>query len=313
MEKVELMLSKATSVESLTNDNSFWQNYRMEPKLDGMRAAVLKVGNEVVIYGRSWLEYQDHVPHLVEAFKAIPLDFHIDGELCFISDFVEVEGKKVPVVDFNKTMRIMGSLAETAIEKQIESGYISFVAFDIIDFNKSYSYRVEDLDGLYNYTKSRFIHRIPVFDYWTVDTYNNLVSNGVEGAMLKNVMSYYKGGRPNKTMYKIKKEETYDVVAYEAYEGTGKHTGRLGGLKFGAYLPDGTFKRVGKAGGGFNDQEREEIWQNQSNYLGRVMEIKCNETVGSGDYRTPRHPQFLNFRLDKKAEECLMEQFKIVD
>jgi bifunctional non-homologous end joining protein LigD len=272
MEKVELMLAKSTSVEGIQNDN--WSGYWMEPKLDGMRAAVLKVGNEVVIYGRSWLEYQAHVPHLVEAFRAIPLDFHLDGELCFISDFAEVESKQIPVVDFNKTMRIMGSLPEHAIEKQIESGYISFVAFDTINYNESYSYRVESLDGLCRYTMSKFIHRIPVFDNWTVNTYNSLVSNGVEGAMLKNVMSYYKGGRPNKTMYKIKKEETYDVVAYEAYEGTGKHTGRLGGLKFGAYLPDGTFKRVGKAGGGFNDAEREEIWNNQSKYLGRVMEIK---------------------------------------
>ena len=311
MEKTELMLSKATSVESITNND--WSGYWMEPKLDGMRAAVLKVGDSVTIYGRSHLEYQDHVPHLIEAFKAIPLDFHLDGELCFISSFVEVEGKQVPVVDFNKTMRIMGSLAETAIEKQIESGYISFVAFDTIDFGMSYDYRVSDLDNLPQLTQSRFIHRIPVFDNWTVDTYNSLISNGVEGAMLKNTMSVYKGGRPNKTMYKIKKEETYDVVIYEAYEGTGKHEGRLGGLKFGAYLPSGEFKKVGRTGGGFNDQEREEIWSNQSDYMGRVMEIKCNETVGSGDYRTPRHPQFLVFRLDKEARECLMEQFKVND
>jgi len=102
-------------------------------------------------------------------------------------------------------------------------------------------------------------------------------------------------------------------VVYEGYEGTGKHTGRLGGLKFGAYLPDGTFKKVGRAGGGFNDAEREEIWNNLDSYLGRVIEIKCNETVGSKEYRTPRHPQFLNWRIDKEPLACTMEQFKVND
>ena len=304
MSKNELMLAKTTSVESIEKDN--WYGYWMEPKLDGMRAAVLKKRDQVTIYGRSWLEYQDHLPHLIEAFKAIPLDFHIDGELCFITE--EVDG--LPIVDFNKTMRVMGSLPEVAIEKQIESGYISFIAFDTIDPNTQYFQRMRDLDNLPELTQSRYIKRIPVFESWNVELYNKFIELGIEGAMLKNITSLYKGGRPNRTMYKIKREETYDVIAYEAYEGTGKHAGRLGGLKFGAYLPDGTFKRVGRAGGGFNDSEREDIWNNQDQYIGKVMEIKCNDTVGSGEYRTPRHPQFITWRNDKRAEECLMEQFK---
>ena len=305
------MLSKSTDPEDL--HDPFWANYWMEPKLDGMRAAVLKVGNEVTIYGRSWIEYQDHVPHLVEAFKAIPLDFHLDGELCYINGFGKVENfpdLSVPIVDFNRTMRVMGSNPDVAVEKQIENGYISFVAFDTIEMNVTYENRAIDLNNLPELTQSRFIHRIPVFDDWTPILYNQLVELGCEGAMLKNRHSFYKSGRPNKTMYKIKKEETYDVVVYEAYEGTGKHTGRLGGLKFGAYLPDGQFKKVGRAGGGFNDEQRQYIWDNKDSILGKVMEIKCNETVGSGEYRTPRHPQFITWRYDKKAEECLMEQFK---
>jgi len=309
MEKLELMLAKSTSVESITTEVEFWKDYWLEPKLDGMRAAVLKVGDQVTIYGRSWMEYQDHVPHLVEAFKTLPMDLHLDGELCFVSGWDVVEGKQIPLVDFNKTMRIMGSNADVAVEKQIESGYISFIAFDTID-TLDYKSRKEDLDNLPALTQSRYIKRISVFDSWSVDTYNKLIELGVEGAMLKNVNSLYKGGRPNRTMYKIKKEDTYDVVIYEGYEGTGKHSGRLGGLRFGAYLPDGTFKKVGRVGGGFNDAEREEIWTNLSSYLGRVAEIKCNETVGSGEYRTPRHPQFITWRTDKKAEECSMEQFK---
>jgi len=308
MSKQELMLAKATSVDSL--DDNTWDQYWMEPKLDGMRAAVLKEGDQITIYGRSWLEYQDHVPHLVEAFKAIPLDFfHLDGELCYVSGMGEVEGKKVPLVDFNKTMRIMGSLPETAVEKQLESGFISFIAFDINEPDVFYEKRAYNLNNLEELTTSQYIKRIPVFDKWSKSTYNGLIELGVEGAMLKNTNSLYKGGRPNKTMYKIKKEETYDVIAYELYEGTGKHEGRLGGIKFGAYLPSGEFKRVGKAGGGYSDSERKEIWNNKESFLNRVMEIKCNETVGSGKYRTPRHPQFINWRVDKKPEECLMEQF----
>ena len=304
MEKVELMLSKATSVDSLSDP--FWKDYWMEPKLDGMRAGVLKVEDSITIYSRSWHEYQDHLPHLVEAFRAIPGDFHIDGELCFLTGVSE---NGVPIVDFNKTMRIMGSNPDVAIEKQLESGFISFVAFDTIEGGKILADRRRDLDNLPILTQSKYIHRIPVFDEWNFGLYCTL-SDVCEGAMLKNSRSFYKSGRPNKTLYKIKKEETFDVVVYEAYEGTGKHTGRLGGLRFGAYLPDGQLKRVGRVGGGFSDEERQYIWDNKDSILGKVMEIKCNETVGSGEYRTPRHPQFITWRYDKRAEECLMEQFK---
>lgn len=311
MSKVELMLAKAGKTP-LTN-KEVWSGYWMEPKLDGMRAAVIKTGDEVTIYGRSWLEYQEHVPHLVEIFKSVTFDFHLDGELCYIKEIQPVlyNGSNwgIPVVDFNQTMRIMGSLPEHAIIKQEEVGSISFVAFDIINTEATYKDRTYELGNIITQINSEYVLRTPVFFNWTPELYTTL-EPFCEGIMMKNTESLYKGGRPNKTMYKIKKEETYDVVVYEAYEGTGKHQGRLGGLKFGAYLPSGEFKKVGKAGGGFSDAEREEIWNNFSTYNGRVIEIKCNETVGSGEYRTPRHPNFLHFRNDKRSEECLMEQFK---
>ena len=63
-----------------------------------------------------------------------------------------------------------------------------------------------------------------------------------------------------------------------------------------------------------NDEERK-FWTNvrdndvyEHQY---VIEVKANELVGSGDYRTPRHPQYVVRREDKLPETCTMEQFRV--
>ena len=54
---------------------------------------------------------------------------------------------------------------------------------------------------------------------------------------------------------------------------------------------------VGKpVGGGFDDQQRAEIWNNQPLYLGKWFEIEARAKFESGSYR---HPNFIRWRNDK--------------
>jgi len=298
----------------------------MEPKYDGMRVAIVKKGDEIVIYGRSWDEYTAHVPHIVEDLRKIDRDFHLDGELAFTSSHVSVhqslsegafERGDVLSVDFNQTMRIMGSLPAKAIQKQKDVGYVRFIAFDLLEIDGKDVTEFEDenrrglmLRLLDSERFGRFIEPISRWSKVSQKLYDDLLSAGAEGAMLKNSKAPYLEKRSSKTWYKVKKVDTFDVVIMGSYEGSGKHVGRLGGLVFGTYN-EGQLQRIGKAGGGFTDVEREQLWATREEVVGQVIEIQANDLVGSKEIRTPRHPQFIRFRDDKGPIECLSEQFRV--
>jgi hypothetical protein len=77
----------------------------------------------------------------------------------------------------------------------------------------------------------------------------------------------------------------------------GKYLGLVGAVECGLYGDD----RIVAAVSGMDDATREEISANEEKYLGKVMEVRY-QYVGSGGRL--RHPRFVRFRDDKRAEEC---------
>jgi hypothetical protein len=98
----------------------------------------------------------------------------------------------------------------------------------------------------------------------------------VEGLML----------RQDDLIYRVKPVETHDTVVTDVYEGTGKHAGRLGGL----------VTPMGKVGGGFTDEEREQIWKDPASIIGKTIEVKCMELTSNGKFR---HGSKIRIRWDK--------------
>ena len=87
---------------------------------------------------------------------------------------------------------------------------------------------------------------------------------------------------------------TEDVKIIGFVEGKeGKHLGRLGALL--CQTRNGVEVSVG---GGLDDKAREDIWLNQSAYLGRWLTIKGLARFESGSIR---HPNFLHWRPDLDA------------
>lgn len=301
-----LMLAKSTSIESLVTGS--WSGYVCEPKYDGMRASVLKKDDRVYIYGRSFLEYQEHVPELVSLFQKVPYDFQLDGELVSISGESEVEGQLIPLVSFNQTMRIMGSLPEVAIEKQSEAGSIRYVAFDCLlrdsidQGDLPDSERRLAAEEVISSLKTDQVLLTPRWEDWDRQVFDDLVSLDQEGVVLKNRDSIYRPNRPNKTWYKVKHHVTEDVVVMGFTPGRGKYSDTIGAIEFGQYLDDELTYR-GRCSG-LTDELRRSISSNPEYYLGEVMEIKINGKVGgaSGGFR---HPNFLRFRDDKNSKDCL--------
>lgn len=288
--------------------------YSMELKLDGVRGVVLKDVhgiNGVRIHSRSGQDLTAKLPYLAEMFRQVPGSFIIDGELGYTTpgSFGDL-----PIIDFNKTMRVIGSGPSEAIRKQEEnaagsaydsmSKQIRFHAFDILHTT------IRDVSELRQYDRHmllsdwRWEHAndklLPVefFDVadwwpqWNEDIYTKYVNQGGEGIILKNpVGRYVEGKRPANVWYKVKKFESIDVQIKGYTSGEGKYAGQIGAIVF-EY--DGrTFKCSG-----MDDATRAAISAAPIEHLHRWIEVRHFGFVGEDGLR---FPQFLRFRPDKES------------
>jgi len=141
--------------------------------------------------------------------------------------------------------------------------------------------------------------------FYKVDTYNITRLGEVwgvleqtmkyEGLIVRNLTSTY-----FTKLFKLKTEVEDDYVVMGFKPGEGKHDGRLGSLILAQYSVDNlTF--VMDCGGGFSDELRQQIWDKQDYVVGKVCRVKGKSRFTSGALR---HPQFVQFRDDKKPEDC---------
>lgn len=308
------MLCNTTKIGSLETVD--WSGYVVEPKYDGARAIVDVTRDGVRVYSRSGREFTEHLPHIVESFSLLPEGTTLDGEVALVVSSQSLNGDPVPFSNFNKTMRVLGSLPERGRRLQEEEfGRLSFLCFDVL------MYCGEDL------TSESFIDRrvklesmdsaeyLEVSPYWSTDgvdlksLFEEIVRLGGEGVVLKKTSAkYVPGKRPSRNQYKVKVVREADVVITGAKPGTGKYDGLVGSINFGRWTEDGIVY-VGRCSG-MTDEERRWFTDNLDELVGSVMTISYNEKVGSKEYQSPRHPQFLRLRGDKKAEECTGYEFK---
>lgn len=134
-----------------------------------------------------------------------------------------------------------------------------------------------------------------------------------EGIVVRNLTSTY-----FTKLYKLKTEVEDDYVLMNVLEGEGKLTGMAGALTVGYWNPT-TYKyeRVMEVGGGMTNEKRQEIWShwtksghrltmpgtdiNQVGLPRAVVQVKGKSRFTSGALR---HPQFVQFRDDKRPEDC---------
>lgn len=314
----QAQLAKSTTRPELDNTDN-WTMYCAGVKFDGVRCLVYVSEDGPKLYSRTGNEFTDHVPHIVDVFRKLPVGTTLDGELALVVGELDVLHETIPLVDFNLTMRIIGSLPEKAKQRQIEFGGLTMMVFDCLQ-NGDQDLRgwpqvsrsteaqvlVEDLNS--DYVLSETLFYLPQ-QFGPV--YDILIANKQEGIMLKNVMAkYVEGKRQNKAWYKVKDVCDADVFVSGYTEGTGKYTGQIGAIEFSVYDDQQQMKYVGRCSG-MDDALRLLISANREKMLGDVFVVRYNELVGSKEFGTPRHPQFAGFRDDKHAKDCLLEQFRM--
>lgn len=124
----------------------------------------------------------------------------------------------------------------------------------------------------------------------------------IEGFMLKKAETI-------PVWFKLKVEDTADVIVTGVKDGDGKYLGLVGALLCSVLGSEGQMIEVASVSG-MTDDERYEITEmhdKHNSLVGRVCEIKYQCVAAQGRLR---HPRFLRFREDKNPMECTIAQLE---
>jgi ATP-dependent DNA ligase len=110
-----------------------------------------------------------------------------------------------------------------------------------------------------------------------------------EGTILRHPDRAYYEGRSN-DLLKVKNFEKSTFICTGFFKGTGKYSQSLGKISVQADILG--VPVAARVGTGFTDAERLEIWNNQSNYRGRQLEVIH---LGLTKANSVRHPVFSKF------------------
>jgi ATP-dependent DNA ligase len=315
------MMALATTIEDI--EAGKLAGYVMEPKLDGMRLllhfpngklskALTRSGRDVVDrLPQAWVE--ESSDHFFQFYELTGFEW-LDCEFGY---------GDAAAIDFNKTMRIMGSSPAEAQRKAkelvIEPGeYPTIGEYTTQELPRAFVFDVPEFEGpLWERRQvlKRFVEEpecyadepnwwegsVQIIDQWPEfdwQFFHFIVSSmGGEGIMLKNPNSLYEHGkRKAKTWYKLKKYDTFEAFVVGFDPGQGKYEGLIGALI--VQTVDGLTIRCS----GMSDEERIRITARQERIVRErwVCEVKYfGLTAG-----TPRHPQWLRWREDKLADDC---------
>jgi len=223
----------------------------------------------------------------------------------------------------------MGCDPEKAIERQKESGWVTYRVWDILEHNGTdvRNLPLRGRRGLVREAVQYWLAKAPsakgyveVVDYYEdkESLLNTVLKAGGEGIVLKHLDSPYVENERNREHWmKVKFEVTHDVVIM-GYEEPKQYTVKVGSTKptlsklwvnkwigtviFGAYDKKGELVRMGCCSG-MVDKIRKDISEHKEQYLGRVIEVKGQCVTEAGAIQNPR---FVGLRTDKDAKDCLL-------
>lgn len=164
------------------------------------------------------VEKTENIPHLSETAYPELAGTILDGE---------IQHK-----DFSRTVSIMGSKPERAIQLQQEIGLIDYYVFDILEYKgesvreKTYKERRAILEGVVDELNNSNIFATEVVKQDKKDFYKMIVERGGEGVILKHIDGLYEDGTRSGDWIKVKKYITDDVVIMGADKPTKEYTGK---------------------------------------------------------------------------------------
>ena len=264
--------------------------YAATPKIDGIR--FLMVGGAALT--RSFKPIRNEY---LQKILSSNLPEGIDGELTSGSTFQEC----------SSIMRIKG-----------EPDFKVWI-FDFVNPNdevKPYKERMNELRKFESFNIPSYEILFPTIVSNQEQIDQLMIKNlnaGYEGLMLRDPNGIYKFGRSSvkeNILLKVKEfmDDEAEIIAFRekmvnTNEGLKDNFGRTkrsscqDGLKpsgtLGGFILRNSEGLEFSCGSGLNDSLRDEIWKNQSKYLGKLVKYKY---MSKGIKELPRHPVFIGFR-----------------
>lgn len=281
----DIMLGSKGELDKLPKGMKF-----VTEKFDGVRCFTQIRDGKIIMKSRQNKVFEDLVD-IENAIADLGLDnVCLDGELLAIDSPYETV--------YKDTMKIVST-------KDEEKHGIKYMLFDIIPLSEfdnkegkmKYSDRREWLNTI---KESKFINVAPILYKGTdidevLKVLDECRSNGAEGCMTNTDKPYE--FKRSKTLQKLKVMSTCDLRVIGFEEGDGKLKGTLGkiicnykGFDLGV-------------GSGFSESMRDEVWNNQDKYLGKICEVQYfEETNNDEGGLSLRFPVFKQWRFDKDEE-----------
>ena len=270
------------------------KEFAVTTKIDGGRIIALKENGQVSFYTRAGQKYEGLVDLEDEMIRLMPDNTCLDGEITLL-DRGNLSSKEA----YKETMKIVRT-------KDKEKHGIKMLVFDAMTASAfknqkcdtPYYTRRVGADQLLASANFKYFELLPLLYVGQntsriISLLEDLVAKGEEGIMINIYDAPYSFSRTN-NLLKCKKFNTCDLRVLGFEEGTGKYIGKLG-----AFICEYKGGEV-KVGSGLTDEQRLEVWQNQSKYQDTIIEISYfEETKDSTGKPSLRFPTFKDFRPDK--------------
>lgn len=114
------------------------------------------------------------------------------------------------------------------------------------------------------------------------DAFRRFVSQGFEGAMVKDTTAPYQQGKRSNAWLKVKAVDAEDCAIVSVHEGKGRLAGTMGHV----VVEHGN--RLVRVGGGFTGEQRRLIWENRDTVIGSFLEVSFQNMTPEGSFRHPR-------------------------
>ena len=271
-----------------------------QTKCDGARVHLYFDGTTVKAMSRSGKEFQLRGSLDKTAAPIMAKGDCWDGELLVVQN-----GKIAPREIGNGIL----NKANKGTITQAEADMIVAVVWDIVDFTGTIPYTVR-FSTLLSRLGNKINDRISAVTSVVVADENEAMqffaeqlSQGQEGAIIKN-MNHLWVPKRSKDLCKLKEINTADLVVVDIVEGTGKYVGMVGAL---VCETSDSLLRV-NVGTGLSDEQRKEMWINQS-LIGSVVEVTYNQKITSKgkDKASLFLPRLAVVRFDKTTANTLAE------
>ena len=243
-----------------------------QTKVDGYRLIIHLERGEPTAFSRSKNDVTESLPEL-EEIDWPKTDAILDAEV------IAENGS------YSDTSKRVGRSAEN-VERDIE---MTFKVFDILChgdmafWNQSFEVRHAAARAYVTMVSDERVEVLPVSED-IEEAKDEAIAAGKEGIMVKDWQAPYKFGKRSSYWQKVKMDaETADVRISGFEEAEGDKSGALGAVA----LESADGSHVGKSGSGFSDAQREHIWNNQDDWMGRTIEVEARGVGSQGNLRMP--------------------------